>query len=320
MAKKGPRSPILDALRLACRDERLAVEFMERHRWGDMPACPKDGCGCMDVYQMSGADGGRNKDYRWRCRGCKKMFTVRTGTVMEETRLPMRAWCFAFWRACASKKGVAALQIHRETEISYKSALYLMHRIRTAMGTDDGTKLSGTVEADETYVGGKPRYRGPHNKHKSGRGTDKTPVVVVVQRGGAARLRAMQRLTTKNLAQAIEENVDLRSRFMTDDLNAYTTIGRKFAGGHFTTKHSYGRYVDFDDPSIHSNTAESVFSLIKRGVYGTFHSVSKKHLPKYLNEFEFRWATRFQSDGERVSAAVKAADGKRLTYQGHVGA
>lgn len=156
MAKKSPKSPILDELRRACMDEPAAVAFMERHRWGDSPACPR--CGDMAVYQMGSMEGGRNIDYRWRCRGCKRMFTVRTGTVMEETRLPLRAWCFAFWKACASKKGVSAMQIHRETEISYKSALYLMHRIRHAMGTESGVKLSGTVEADETYVGGKPRY------------------------------------------------------------------------------------------------------------------------------------------------------------------
>ena len=140
MPKKKTPSPILEALRLACVDERSAVEFMELHRWGASPACPR--CESDDVYQMATNSGQRNKDYRWRCRGCKRMFTVRTGTVMEETRLPMRAWCFAFWKACASKKGVSAMQISRETEVSYKSALYLMHRIRHGL-SDNGVFFLG---------------------------------------------------------------------------------------------------------------------------------------------------------------------------------
>jgi len=319
MAKKGPRSPILDALRLAWRDERLAVEFMERHRWGDESACPK--CGSFTVYKMCNADGGRNKDYRWRCRGCKKMFTVRTGTVMEETRLPVRAWVYAFWKACSSKKGVSAMQIHRETEISYKSALFLMHRIRHAMGSGSGgPKMTGTIEADETYVGGKPRNRrpgkpGPRPLDDGG----KVPVIGILERGGRIRYQMMERITARKLADAIRDTADRGSRLMTDDANAYDIVGREFAGGHFTTDHSRREYAK-PGTDIHSNTIESAFSLIKRGVYGTFHSISRKHLPKYLNEFEFRWCERYAKDDERVIRAIKSADGKRLTYRAHVGA
>ncbi len=122
--KKLPSSPILRALRRACVDENRAVRFFEKHRWGADPGCPR--CGSTAVYKMKDRDGRRNKDYRWRCRDCKRMYTVRTGTVFEETRLPLRHWAFAFWKACASKKGVSALQINRECEISYKSALFLM--------------------------------------------------------------------------------------------------------------------------------------------------------------------------------------------------
>src|SRR3954469_20522077 len=127
-------SPILNALRAATANETAAVEFLEQQRWGAAPACPR--CGAAEVYKMTGADGARNKDYRWRCRGCKQMFTVRTNTVFEESRLPLRVWVYAFWRACASKKGISALQLSREMQITHKSALFVLRRIRHGMGAN----------------------------------------------------------------------------------------------------------------------------------------------------------------------------------------
>jgi transposase-like protein len=135
---KNP-SPVLNALRKATLNEAAAVEFFETYRWGSAPACPR--CGAADVYKMTGVDGARNKDYRWRCRGCKQMFTVRTGTIFEETRLPMRVWAFAIWRAAASKKGCSALELAREMEITHKSALFVLRRIRHGLG-------AGRAEAD----------------------------------------------------------------------------------------------------------------------------------------------------------------------------
>jgi transposase-like protein len=132
---RKPKSPVLEALRLAAVDEPAAVTFLERQRWGDHPACPR--CGDMAVYQMVDKDGQRNKDFRWRCRGCKKMFTVRTGTVFEESRLPLRIWVYAFWKACSSKKGISALQLSREMEITHKSALFVLRRIRHGVGEDN---------------------------------------------------------------------------------------------------------------------------------------------------------------------------------------
>src|SRR6266571_7743804 len=149
------KSAVVKALPKACSDELIAVEFMERQRWGDDPACPR--CGDTDVYQMRGRDGARNLRFLWRCRGCAEQFTVRIGTVFEDSRIPLKHWCYAFWAACASKKGVSALQIKRQTGLSYKSALFLMHRIRFAMTPNRSPRLEGTVEVDETYVGGKPR-------------------------------------------------------------------------------------------------------------------------------------------------------------------
>ena len=230
--KRKPKSQVLEDLRAATVDEDRAVSFMERQRWADEPACPR--CGDVSVYKMTDKNGQRNKDYRWRCRGCKSMYTVRTGTIFEETRLPMRVWVYAFWRACASKKGISALQLSREMEITHKSALYVLRRIRHGLGSDSSTKLAGTVEVDETYVGGKPRYKGTS---KRGRGTKKTPVLGMVERGGDVRFQVMRRLTADDLGSVVAENADLTCRIITDELEQYRSVGKSFEGGHESVKH-----------------------------------------------------------------------------------
>jgi transposase-like protein len=301
-------SPILNALRQAAVSEPSAVEFMEHQRWGDAPACPR--CGDVNVYRMLSADGQRNKDYRWRCRGCKQMFTVRTGTIFEETRLPLRVWVYAFWKACSSKKGISALQISREMEITHKSALFVLRRIRHGLGhqQNNDPKLTGTVEADETYVGGKKRYQGMPK-----RGYDKAAVFGMVERDGDVRFRMLERVTYDRLGEVLAENADLTCRVITDEHTAYPRATKPFSG-HQTVTHSIKEYK-VPGTDVHTNTIEGVFSLIKRGVMGTFHSVSKKHLPNYLNEFEFRWNTRKLDDGQRVTKAIQRADGKRLQYR-----
>jgi transposase-like protein len=245
------------------------------------------------------------------------MFTVRTGTIFEETRLPLRVWVYAFWKACASKKGISALQLSREMEITHKSALFVLRRIRHGMSADlagkETPKLTGTVEIDETYVGGKPRYRGGDHG-RVGRRTTKVPVVGMVQRDGDVRFHQMERLTIEQLAGVLAENADLTCRVITDDFNMYHPLHMIFKGGHETTTHSQREYVR-PGTDIHSNTIEGVFSLIKRGVMGTFHSVSRKHLANYLNEFEFRWNTRKMDDGQRVARAIRQVEGKRLQYR-----
>jgi transposase-like protein len=304
---KNP-SPILSALRAATINETAAAEFLEKQRWGNTPACPL--CGDVEVYQMM-SEGQRNKDYRWRCRGCEKMFTVRTGTVFAETRLPLRVWVYAIWKACSSKKGISALQLSREMEITHKSALFILRRIRHGLGEVVEPRLTGTIEVDELYVGGKPRYKGVS---KPGKGSDRTPVVGIVQRGGDVRFRMMERVTSMNIASFIAENADLTCRVITDEAPIYKFVGKHFEGGHEVVTHSAKEYVR-KGTDVHSNTVEGVFSLIRRGVMGTFHSISRKHLPNYLNEFQFRWNTRKMDDGQRVAQAIKAIDGKRLQYR-----
>ena len=313
MAKKHSPDPLLHKIRLAAIDEDHAVDFLEERRWGEEAlgaSCPR--CESNRVYQMRDRSGARNKDYRWRCRACVKMFTVRTGTIFEETRLPLRVWCHALWRANSSKKGVSALQISRECEISYKSALFLMHRIRHIMGVENEPtdKLGGIVEADETYVGGKPRVSKQRSGF-SGRGTKKTPVFGAVERGGKVRLQTIKNATGKTLGESLGTHVDKTSALFTDSFPAYIKPARSYAI-HQSVNHSRGEYVR---GIVHTNTIESVFALVKRSIYGTFHSVSKKHLHRYLNEFVFRYNLRAVSDADRTSVAIDAVVGRRLRYK-----
>lgn len=306
------KSEIIANLPKACSDESAAVRFLEAQRWNGKPVCAH--CESEQVYQMQGRDGNRNKRFLWRCRDCKKQYTVRVDTVFEDSGIPLRHWCYAFWAACASKKGVSALQIKRQTGLSYKSALFMMHRIRFAMADDHSLPepMTGTVEVDETYVGGKPRHKGAHNRKKCGRGTDKAPVVAMVQRGGMVRAMTIQKVNAKNLKQLIRQNIHPSARIMTDDAPFYKGLNREFEGGHKTINHSQGKYSIGD---VTTNTVEGFFSILKRGMVGTFHSVSKQHLHRYVSEFEYRYNTRNLEDGERTVMAIRKAAGKRLVYK-----
>lgn len=304
------KSELVANLPLACSDELAAVELFEKQRWGKTPCCVK--CGSVSVYKMVDAETGeRNTRYLWRCHDCKGQYTVRIGTVYEESRLPLRHWVYAFWRASTSKKGVSALEIQRQCQISYKSALFLMNRIRFAMAPDtsDAPKLQGIVECDETYIGGKPRFKGT-SKH--GRGTEKTPVFAAVERQGRIYRRVVTNVTGKTLKAAIREIVDPQARIVTDDFSAYQGLNRSHKGGHETVRHSTREYVRGD---IHTNTAESSFALVKRGIVGIYHSVSKEYLHRYIWQFDFLWNGRQMNDGERTALAIRSAEGKRLMYR-----
>jgi len=307
------KSEIVAQLPRACSDETAAVEFIEARRgWDKLPACPR--CGDTAVYQMRDRETGeRNRRFLWLCKGCKRQYTARTETVFEDSRIPLKHWCYAFWRCATSKKGASALEVKRHTGLSYKSALFLLHRVRWAMqeeGHEDGSPLNGTVEADETYVGGRPRHRSRANI--KGRGTDKPCVLALVERGGRVKTKIIPTVNAANVQSFIRENVARDSRIMTDEYAAYMGIGRHFEGGHETVNHSHREYARGD---AYTNTVEGFFSLLKRGLMGTYHSVSRKHLHRYLAEFRFRYNLRHVEDGERTAAAIKASEGKRLFYR-----
>jgi transposase-like protein len=284
---------------------------MEQQRWGGHPACPH--CGDLDVYQMKDSKTGeRQANYRWRCHGCKEQFTVRIGTVFEESRIPLRHWCFAFWRASTSKKGVSALEIKRQTGLSYKSALFLMQRIRFAMNeSQKDPPLAGTVEVDEVFIGGKPRHY--NNSRKTHSKREKTPVVGMIERGGRVRPRIVADVTAASLKEAVRRNIAPSSTVYTDEWSGYRIwMGKTFEGGHETVRHSTYEYARGD---VHTNTIEGFFGILRRGLNGIYHSVSRKHLHRYLSEFEFRYNHRELTDGERAQQAIRAANGKRLQYR-----
>jgi len=299
---------ITQRLPVACMDEAAAVEFMEHQRWGMSPVCPL--CGGVKPYKMKdSATGKRQANYRWRCVDCKGQYTVRKGTVLEDSAIPLRHWNYAFWRAATSKKGVSALEIHRQTGVSYKSALFMLHRIRFAMADDQPAKQlgggGGQVEADETYFGnkgGETRRRGASHKHA---------IFAMVERNGEVRSFHVPNVTAKTLGPILAKNVAKSADLMTDDAVVYDRLGKPFAR-HGRVNHSKGEYVRGD---VTTNTIEGYFSILKRGLNGIYHNVSEAHLHRYLAEFDFRYTNRELSDGQRTALAIKSAEGKRLMYR-----
>jgi transposase-like protein len=283
--------------------ETEARKYLENIRWGKEPTCPH--CGSKEVTELQGK---ATTPGTWKCKAkeCRKKFTVRVGTIFESSHISLRHWVMTFHLLCSSKKGMSAHQVHRSIGVTYKTAWFLCHRIRHAMDQGAGL-LKGVVEADETYVGGKPRGSG---KGHTGRGTKKAPVAALVERGGNVRAKVIERVTARNLREHVKANVDPNATLMTDEFQSYVSLGREFPR-HGVINHGRRQYVNGD---VYTNTVESFFALLKRGHYGTFHHLSKKHLHRYVNEIEFRWNHRKTEDGERRDAAIRGAEGKRLTY------
>jgi len=292
-----------------CRlTENQARDILEQIRWQNGIECPH--CHSKNITRING-QAERVRDGLLQCRDCRKQFTVTTETVMHGSHITLRQWLQAFYSICSHKKGVSALQLQRNLGLhTYKSAWYLAHRIRLAMQKDPiASKLNGVVEVDETYIGGKPRY---HKDNKRGRGTKKTPVVALIERNGKSISYPIENVSGKTLKSAIKELVNNASTIITDEWKSYRGIGKDFAGGHRFVNHNVGEYV-VDD--IYTNTAESFFALLKRGVMGVFHHISKKHLFRYCAEFSFRWDNRNVNDGERAENALMGIFGKRLAYR-----
>ncbi|MGA2525746.1 MAG: IS1595 family transposase [Smithellaceae bacterium] len=291
----------IDICRLT-EDEARAI--LEHIRWPEGVKCAH--CGSDNVTRLN-SKSEKVRDGLIQCNACRKQFTVMIGTVMEDSHITLRQWVQAFHSMSSHKKGISALQLQRNLGLgSYKSAWHLAHRIRLAMKEGAlAAALKGTVEVDETYIGGKPRK----GSGKRGRGTKKAPVMAMVERGGRIITKPVKNVTAKTLKSAIREAVDSESKIITDEFRSYIGIGKDFKGGHGVVNHGLGQYVNGD---ISTNTAESFFALVKRGVNSTFHHISKKHLGRYCNEFSFRWDNRKVTDGERAEEAVKGMEGERL--------
>ncbi len=313
------KGPSFQSLTQKFADEGAAREWLEAQRWPDGPVCPH--CGVVDrAYKLTAKPTSKRavRPGVWKCRDCRKQFTVTIGTVFAETHIPLNKWLYAIHLMCSSKKGVSANQLHRTLEITYKSAWFLCHRIRKAMEKDapaDRAKVGGVVEADETFVGAsRKKQRGKHGQDMRGgptaRGT-KTIVFSLVPRDGEARSWKVDDVKAKTLQGIIRREVECEAHIMTDQMHSYWGLDKQFAG-HQSVDHSRGEYVR---GIVHTNFAESFFSLFKRGIFGAFHHISEQHMQRYLEEFDFRWNTRKLDDAERVEQAVAGAEGTRLYYR-----
>lgn len=305
------------------QDEAEAYKLIERIRWPDGPVCPH--CGSINhTYFLQPKEGARKTRTGstsarrvWKCaeRACRKQFSVLKGTIFEDSKIPLSKWLLAFYLLCSNKNGTASYELHRTLKLDRKTAWFLTMRIRHAMAQEPlASKLQGIVEADETYFGAEAKNihaRQRAEKFANGTLAGKVPVFSLVERGGKVRSQVMRAVTSKNIRQALTENVDTSARLMTDQAKVYTVAGREFAA-HETVDHGAGEYVRGD---AYTNTAEGYFSQLKRSVDGTHHHVSDRHLPRYLGEFDFRYNTRKMKDGERTKKAIQQTTGKRLTYR-----
>lgn len=296
-------------------DETAAWKFMEELRWPDGPICPH--CGAVDNAHLINSNerkthrGSRTYRREWTCQGCKRQFSVLVGTIYESSHVPLFKWLLAQHMMCSNKNGVAALEIKRTLNVAYKTAWFMCHRIRYAMaaGPLHDALLKGTVEADETWVGGVKRGRTAIERAR-GRLDNKTAVVTLVERGGEVRSQAFERVNSANLEHMLSTHVDPSATLMTDERRQYATLGRSLAA-HKTVSHHANEYARGD---VHINTAEGFFGQLKRSIDGTHHHVSRRHLNRYLAEYDFRYNTRKMSDGERTVMCTRKATGKRLMY------
>jgi transposase-like protein len=290
-------------------DEAAAHELLAEIVWSNGPTCPR----CGGLERITTVRGGRVGLYR--CGPCKRQFTVTVGTVFEASHIPLHQWLQVVFLMCSSKKGISSHQVMRTLDVQYKTAWFMTHRIRAAMQetyTVGGSKLGGegmTVEADETYMGGKAANRayGPI--------PPKHAVASLVERNGRVRSFHVPNVTANNLYPIVARHTHADSRFMTDDTSVYSAIGRTFKGGYETVNHSAKEYVRDE---AYTNTAEGYFSILKRGVYGVYQHVSEAHLHRYLAEFDFRYSYRVKTgfdDMARMRRALAGIVGKRLTYR-----
>lgn len=295
-------------------DEDAARELLERMRWPNGPICPR--CKSTVAYRLTPRVESKRPVRKGvlKCKGCRKQFTVTVGTIFEDSHIPLSKWLLAIHLLCSSKKGMSAHQLMRMLDLkSYKSAWFMAHRIRYAMA-QESIELEGVVEVDETYVGGKAKnmHARERTARSKGRGTvDKAPVVTLVERAGRVKSIYMEEVTGKNVKAALQDCIVPAAQIMTDESSVYSFAGDEFAG-HESMNHKAGEYVRGD---AHVNTSESVHALLKRGIIGTYHHVSKFHLHRYLSEFDFRFNNRKVEDGERIVEAIKGFEGKRLMYR-----
>jgi transposase-like protein len=292
----------------AFQDENAAYAWVEARVWPEGPICPH----CGGVDRIGKLQGKSTRPGVYKCYQCRKPFTVKVGTVFEDSHVPMRFWLQAMYLLCSSKKGISSNQLSRTLGVTLKTAWFMSHRIREAMRVVGVEPMGGdgkTVEADETFIG---RLEG-QPKAKAGWG-HKNVVLTLVERGGSARSFHVDDTSVAQIAPIVRANVAKETALMTDEARQYREVGSEFVS-HGAVNHSQDEYVRGD---IHTNTVEGYYSVFKRGMKGIYQHCAEKHLHRYLAEFDFRYSNRVRlgvDDVERTERALRGIVGKRLTYR-----
>ena len=293
-------------------DEDAARKHLESIRWPRGPVCPH----CGGTERQSRLSGESHRAGLLFCGECREQYTVTVGTVFERSKIPLHKWVLATHLLCSSKKGMSSHQLHRTLGVTYKTAWFMAHRIREAMGDNPSGKLGGggkIVEVDETYFGNK---EGKTMRGKTGGAAmkDKRAIVALVERHGKVRSFHVPAVTNANLKEVLFKQVALDTHLMTDEATRYWNIGKLF-DKHSSVNHGRKEYARGE---VTTNTVEGYFSVLKRGLVGTYHHVGETHLQRYVREFDFRYNNRTAlgvTDAERTDAALKGISGKRLTYR-----
>jgi transposase-like protein len=278
-------------------NEEACIEYLIDARWDGKPVCPH--CGhYKKIYKI-------RKGKILTCSNCHKQFTVKVGTIFEDSALSLQKWFMTIYILTAHKKGISSLQLSKDINVTQKTAWFMLHRIRYAVKTKSFNKpLSGTIEADESYFGGKK------HKGKTGRGSEnKTPVFGIVQRQGDVRAMPVPNVKGETLKKIINQNVEKGSNIMTDEWKAYNGLSKDYI--HHRIGHLKKEYVR---GGVHTQNIENFWSLMKRGVIGIYHTVSTKHLHRYTDEFAYRYNSRKVKDSQRFASALSQVAG-RLTYK-----
>lgn len=295
--------------------------YLAKMRWPDGVRCPK--CGANNPYTITRKSPTKNQVRTlYRCRECKRQFTATVGTIFEDSHIPLNKWFAAIYLMCASKKGISAHQLHRQLDITYKSAWFMCHRVREAMRTKGVFEpLSGVVEADETYIGGKKRGHrvwheyeqdeirmGLRDKPRHPR-MDKEAVFGILERGGRVRSEHVETVNHKTLRKLMSDNIDFQNtHLITDTHPAYRSIRR------YVRHDMINHEIEYVNGIIHTQGIENYWSLLKRGLYGVFHHVDAKYLANYLNEFEYRYNRRKITDAERFASLMSQTQGRLQWY------